>query len=176
MDDLVTWLRGVLAETERLTRAANQAYRYAPGAVPPDGGVHWRWVDGEQWETVDLDAAEEFVSEAGHPSWLATVEEWQTSYDRTMPRSYVESAVEVDIHAARLIALHDPAAVLADIAAKRAILDLHGGLSACPVCISDREGRYPEDWRNDQTPCQTVRLLAEPFADHLDYQATWRPQ
>jgi len=69
-----------------------------------------------------------------------------------------------------------PAFVLADIAAKRAILDLHGGLSACPVCISDREGRYPEDWRNDQTPCQTVRLLAEPFADHLDYQATWRPQ
>jgi len=166
VDDLVTWLRGVLAETERLTRAANQAYRYAPGAVPPDGGVHWRWVDGEQWETVDLDAAEEFVSEAGHPSWLATVEEWQTSYDRTMPRSYVESAVEVDIHAARLIALHDPAAVLADIAAKRAILD---------EIVPALEGYEWDAVAERSTTERLVRLLASAYADRPGYQEAWGP-
>lgn len=57
------------------------------------------------------------------------------------------------------IALNDPAAVLADIEAKRAILaDRWGG--------PDHE----DMWEHH------VRLLAVPFASHPDYDPSWRPE
>jgi hypothetical protein len=66
------------------------------------------------------------------------------------------------------IARHDPARVLAEVAAKRAILDLHepyeservGGQS-CWAC--NRDG-----W-----PCETVRLLAQPFAGRPGWREEW---
>lgn len=73
---------------------------------------------------------------------------------------------------ARHIARHDPARVLAEVTAKRAIVELHEpyaseshGGAACWVC---GPGGFP--W-----PCTTLRLLAMPYADHADYREDWKP-
>lgn len=72
----------------------------------------------------------------------------------------------------------DPDRMLADIAAKRRILDEHAieqtravgeglrvvDVDVCRTC-SNKHG----------VPCLTVRLLAEPYADHPDYQEKWKP-
>lgn len=70
------------------------------------------------------------------------------------------------------IARHDPARVLAEIAAKRAIVELHEpyaseshGGAACWVC---GPGGFP--W-----PCTTLRFLALPDAGHDSYREEWRP-
>ena len=78
-----------------------------------------------------------------------------------------------------------PDRVLADIAAKRAILKIHtppGRLipgyevedwqhDQCPQC------GYVEKWQHDEYgptfPCLTVRLLAQPFADADGYDPSW---
>src|SRR2546423_10960409 len=72
------------------------------------------------------------------------------------------------------IAANDPARVLADVDAKRRIIELHStsdtstfeGRTAtitwCPICRNDGE-------------CPTLRLLALPYADHPDYRGRWRP-
>lgn len=75
---------------------------------------------------------------------------------------------------------YNPARVLADVAAKRAIFDLHaaypqpqvmarGEIIACSMCGSVDDS--PVDW-----PCDTVKLLAAAYADHPDYREEWRPQ
>lgn len=62
---------------------------------------------------------------------------------------------------------HDPAAVLADIAAKRAILGLHqpteSGMS-CDHCADGYSAGWPRDW-----PCPTVRALASAYAHRSGY-------
>lgn len=67
------------------------------------------------------------------------------------------------------IAANDPAYVLADIAAKRAILAEHhtvesAGRVFCSCCGLAELGMAPF------APCRTVRLLCQPFADHPDYE------
>jgi hypothetical protein len=76
------------------------------------------------------------------------------------------------------IALHDPAAVLRDVAAKRAVLAEHLHLETdgiapafgCRVCHNDREwGIGCEGW------CLTVRHLASEFSTHAGYRPEWAP-
>lgn len=72
------------------------------------------------------------------------------------------------------IARHDPARVLADVAAKRRIIDLH---AHCPEQAWDGSN-ITGDCReciDEHYPCGTLRLLALPFADHPDYREEWRP-
>lgn len=77
------------------------------------------------------------------------------------------------------IALHDPAHVLADVKAKRAIVALHapmeietsdvgGDVWAGTVCYACEGG---EGW-----PCTTLRHLAAACAYHPDYKPTWKPE
>lgn len=54
---------------------------------------------------------------------------------------------------------HDPARVLAECEAKRRIVARH-----------DRD-----DSTSFGQPCQTLRLLALPYADHSDYRPEWHP-
>ena len=64
---------------------------------------------------------------------------------------------------------------LAEVQAKRSILDLHVpyrriiGLG-CETCLGAVPGRPFPDF-----PCPTLRLVALPYADHPDYQQEWRP-
>lgn len=73
---------------------------------------------------------------------------------------------------------HDP--VMVDLDAKRRIIDVHEhressprwdpGAIYCVVCDAEEE---PMGLKNGW--CITLRLLALPFADHPDYNPSWRP-
>lgn len=75
------------------------------------------------------------------------------------------------------LARHGPARVLAECAAKRAILALHrrddevqhmvyGDIYPCTEC-GDADASPVE------FPCNTIRSLAAVYADHPDYQQQW---
>ena len=71
----------------------------------------------------------------------------------------------------------DPARVLAEIEAKRRILDLHppreiGRWQVCAMCRP--VGEYPEDATSEPWPCRTIRLLAQPYADRPGFPEEWR--
>lgn len=77
--------------------------------------------------------------------------------------------------------IYEPRAfVLADVEAKRRIVELHqprgvqGGPPyrwACAVC-----DHSPVPWDSTTIwPCRTVRLLALPYAGHAQYRDEWRP-
>ena len=57
--------------------------------------------------------------------------------------------------------------LLADIAAKRRIVELHRRNVEADDCWSC-------GWVKS-LPCDTVRALALPYADHPDYRQEWRP-
>jgi hypothetical protein len=83
--------------------------------------------------------------------------------------------VELDADPLDHIHANNPHAVLADTVAKRAILDEHsslvGGKSSdgCLVCYQD-----PEALDGPTYPCPTLRHLAGPYADHPDYDQSWK--
>ncbi|MFJ9113001.1 DUF6221 family protein [Streptomyces sp. NPDC102283] len=64
------------------------------------------------------------------------------------------------------IVRHDPARVLAEIDAKRSVLDL-----------AERARDYHETFVNGFAAAleNTLRLYALPYADHPDYRPEWRP-
>lgn len=71
---------------------------------------------------------------------------------------------------------HDPARVLADVAAKRRILARHctaGTTRACDGCGWDREDNHNVE---DIDDCPELRDLAAPYAEHPDYDPAWRVQ
>ena len=73
---------------------------------------------------------------------------------------------------------YDSARVLAECAAKRAIIELHAPISlpgvkgkeaGCPLC-----GNYERGYGWETAgPCGTLRALAAVYADHPDYQPEW---
>lgn len=75
-----------------------------------------------------------------------------------------------------------PARVLAECAAKRAIITEHApvdysGLgmespNACRLCGVDA-GMSDWEWAIDSFPCHTLKALAAIYADHPDYQREW---
>lgn len=85
------------------------------------------------------------------------------------------------------IARHDPARVLAEVKAKRAIVQAHacvwlvdqwvevapgqrrrGELRVCRAC------EPVSGFMTDQWPCLTVKLMAAPYDRHPDYDPAWR--
>jgi len=86
------------------------------------------------------------------------------------------------------IARHDPARVLAEVDAKRRMVDVHGPRKLYPdadsllqrtliVCRSCGPSQFPKrPASHHMYPCPTLRLLALPYVDnHPDYRDTWRP-
>ena len=123
----------------------------------------------------------------------ARYDEWDAVGDRTddeIGRSNwrVVGVALMETHpgamaSAQHIARHDPARALRDVAAKRAILELHkpqpkpgygNDLPRCLACLSARD-RWQEDWQADPWPCRTVRLLAAVWDGHPDYRQEWAP-
>lgn len=78
------------------------------------------------------------------------------------------------------IARHDPGRVLREVAAKRAIVTLHGpdvvgyigragqerNSTDCETCSG---GGVPDSW-----PCDTLKYVAAAYDDHPDYDPAWR--
>jgi hypothetical protein len=85
------------------------------------------------------------------------------------------------------IARHDPARVLAEVAAKRAILELHAitvtKVATAPFDPDTGERREPEyevecavcGWVSDDptSGCETIRLLAQSFAGRPGWREEW---
>jgi hypothetical protein len=78
------------------------------------------------------------------------------------------------------IARHDPARVLADVEAKRQIIEQHEPATVsylpsrergCVTCSTAQTW----DAQANEANCQTLRLLALPYADHPEYRDEWRP-
>jgi hypothetical protein len=152
--ELIAFLRARLDEDEQTAREAAVWWGDSdePGEAP-----HWRPVPcGHIWNDHDGSIADEVA----------------------------------DRHAAH-IARHDPARVLADVESKRRIIDLHKitveKLSVPPYDEMTGDPN-PDEYdaycavcgyvwvNNDPTQaCMTLRLLAEPYADHPDYRDEWRP-
>lgn len=130
MDELITWLRGVLDEDERLVLMLPRA--------------EWTW-ERNRAATLRIGETDVDVSDV---RWAAHIER------------------------------HDPASVLADIAAKRAILGLHNG--DYPYDPDDGPGNYSWTARcqecHSEEPCKTLRLLASAYADRPGYLEEWRPR
>lgn len=89
----------------------------------------------------------------------------------------------IDAEASAHIARHDPARVLREVEAKRALLAEHSPRMVL-VMNGDGTGGHllhcgrcsPSDPNHRQRhPCASLRLLAVPYADHSDYREEWRP-
>jgi hypothetical protein len=83
-------------------------------------------------------------------------------------------AIDQDWHLVPARMVYSPRVVLADIDAKRRIINLHSkGYEDNPGSIA------PQGWctvcDGEPLPCPTLRLLALPYADHPDYRDEWRP-
>jgi hypothetical protein len=177
--DLIERLRGRLDEHEAWARAASRTYRYADeGATVPEGGVHWRWVHGDNWDTTNPDpVVEEWVGgEPGAPVNLATVEEWTSSsrlddgtvvHTRQVPLAYANEIVEMDPAAAGLIQRYDPAHVLRTIQAHRQIVELHEGSHECSQY--DHNGDVDRcTWVHEGDICSTLAAVASIYFPESD--------
>ncbi len=142
--------------TEFLTARWDEEQRIAEAAAHRD--AHWYRVETPfEWGVIQ-DAA---VCASGKPIVHSSQE-----YD---------SGLSLD-H----IAYWDPARVLADIAAKRALLELHSddGGHDCPEIVSDHpKGRWVyHGWVSRPDVCETVKALIQPFRDHPDFDPAWAVQ
>ncbi|WP_030917351.1 DUF6221 family protein [Streptomyces sp. NRRL B-24720] len=91
---------------------------------------------------------------------------------------YLDDEVQAD---ERHIARHDPARVLREVDAKRGMIEIHtvvGGFEdedMTDLGLGCSECGYSAEYSDQGGWCDTVRLLAVPYADHADYQQEWTP-
>jgi hypothetical protein len=103
-------------------------------------------------------------------------EDEQAARATTGGKWYSADVLEVNLAAPRPdaehIARHDPARVLAEVNAKRRILD-----EIVPK-VESYWGAVNSEWGceyDDPDGDDVLRLLALPYADHPDYDPAWRP-
>lgn len=149
MSDLAEFLLARIAEDEAVARAA----------IDPDRpGIHWHWVnsnDDSPSVPRGQHADREYMTD---PASLRTVEEFPTSSVGNLPSFAISHAEEVRSGPALHIARHDPARVLAECEAKRAIVE---------------EATHPQT--SSVEGYNILRILAVAHADHPDYDEEWRP-
>ena len=138
---ITEFLDARIAEDEAVARAAVDSER--PGA-------HWQWVTGQTDTPVapgDLEEAQEYQPTIS----LRSVEEFPSSAGM-LPAFPIGYAEEVDPGAGEHIARHDPARVLAECAAKRALLDI--------------------DFQTSEL-LDNHRVMASIYKGHPDYREEW---
>lgn len=95
--------------------------------------------------------------------WKAYLHEDTGDYVGTRNGNARWTIAEVDVyHAAEHIARHDPARVLAEIEAKRRI-------------VERLQSPDPHLYGEPCNDCATLYDLAAVYADHVDYDQAWRP-
>lgn len=111
-----------------------------------------------------LDAEQEEAERIGSQRgmvWSATREGISSDRARLLEGAYGSCNVG---SLSTFVARHDPTRVLAEVAAKRAILDEHGeapiSRGQCGMCMQE-------------LPCRTVRLLVQPYAAHPHFHPSW---
>lgn len=154
-NDLAGWLLEQIADDERVAREAKPGPWFANG---DDELPEWDWQVGTATDVI--------------------------GYSETFPGVDARGDVVgvgyegggTDRPNARHIARWDPVRVLAECEAKRRVVELHKPYRrihgvGCEACLQPR--RLPPDapgW-----PCDTLRLLALPYADRPGYRAEWKP-
>ncbi|MFF3911985.1 DUF6221 family protein [Streptomyces sp. NPDC001852] len=97
------------------------------------------------------------------------IEQVLTSWDGgTTHTPMVQFGAEDPVPLLTHVARHDPAQVLRELQAKRALLEEHR-MRDDGTCRTCREAACP------RSPCTTLRLLAVPYAGHPGYDDSWRP-
>lgn len=139
MDDLIAWLRARLDEDERVALAATAGpWRYDPTKHHREPGTV-RFSEGVFAGFIGTDA-----------TCIATTGETDDA----------QSMLDAE-HIARW----DPARVLAEVEAKRALLQ---------ECAHELARSAPRSNLNDFA-CTVLRSLGKPYAQHPDYRPEWRP-
>lgn len=166
-DDLVTFLRARLDEDEATAMACKfSRWKYAYGVLSGDAGP----TAPIPWSMVNADGVQRHGEMEGR-TW--------SDFAKRITIHDPEGAGLT--HAAR----HDPARVLAEVAAKRRILDIHAPIAgACTTCCAeaimdvhwDGEEETVVWTRHDMAaPCPTLRALGLLYADRPNYREEWRP-
>lgn len=146
--------------TDFLLQRLSEDEAAARAAIDPDRpGTHWRWVVPDDGSDPDA------------PRWLRTTEVFPTT-SGVGPLPAFPLGFEFKAEPSRgmdHIARHDPARVLADVEAKRKIVE------RCAYATQDSfAGDYDLAPRCDLA-WDILCDLASVFADHPDYRAEWRP-
>lgn len=179
-DELVAFLNARLEEDERIARAAS-----GRDADPVSEPEEWRWECCEDDQPLDVDLAiaggEETLVHGEHYNvGLRSVQEYPTR--SVGPLSHLVLSDEcVRPQDARHIARHDPARVLREVEAKRAILGLHypglppaGAPDGLTICAGEEADG--DTWQMATSwPCHTVCVIAAVYSDHPDYRPEWKP-
>lgn len=155
MEELIAFLRARLDEDAAAARAATPGpWWYNPRK---------QWLEGEAFESYDLAKGLEFVGYGGpHPFTGAVA--------GTGPADHSQSMAD-----AAHIARHDPARVLAEVDAKRRILD------ECAYWIekinesTTTKHPYPNLAERGEVVLPVLTLLGLPYAEHPEYRTEWRP-
>ena len=105
----------------------------------------------------------------GGGRWASWNRSWDDGQHRDLAIDGARVAtlpIDIDEHVCR----HDPVRILAECEAKRRIIELHTKAGAddwyrgsCRIC-----GESDVDY-----PCDTLKALALPYAEHSDYRAEW---
>ena len=145
VDELITWLRAQLDEDERVAIAI-QGDRYGDN-------------DDGRWRNWTIEEHED-----RHGPYLSAL-------GVELVHSYADNVITPQ--RGEHIARWDPARVLAEVKAKRRILDEHAYApksDSCRTCWRSNRGGTARE----ASPCPTVRLLAQPYAGRDGWQESWR--
>jgi hypothetical protein len=137
MSDLTDWLLAQIAADEAVARAA--AEESAP-----------EWEHAYHLGSGQIQTA----NKVGQPGY---------QYHQSVTHDYEGLSDSVDPAAGVHIATHDPARILAECAAKRAIV----GLDICTACQVEMQPCHHRD--------DTLRALASVYADREGYDEGWAP-
>jgi len=175
--DLAAWLTRIWDEEEQIALEASR-HDEEPLVV---GGEHWLWACDEHDEVVVPDPLTQEFVECPQGGWarvsLRSVEQYPyRAIPGTGPSIHLHTE-ELPPSIALHISRHDPASVLARIAADRKILALHtpfrlefDRITGCATCsYRNNEEELQVTW-----PCPTLRLLASPYADRPGFREEWR--
>lgn len=149
-DDLITWIHAQLDDDERMARAAI-------------GGGRWHYSNGDSvgaWTLYDEEWA------------IASLETYRTEaydYAERMPAFRSPLYVDADANGTH-IARWDPVSVLADIEAKRLVIDVLRGFEP-----NDQWESQPDMGQRENNAAGALRALALPYANRPGHRAEWRP-
>lgn len=158
MSDLMAFLQARLDEDEQVARAA-------PGVQwvhRVDEDISGAAVFDEQWTLVTPTSYAKHVEQGNHP--------YSNKPGATGPRYIEDSRDDLVAHIARF----DPARVLAEVQAKRALVEMHSGTHECV------------GWKYGEWNCvhvapgsafeldPTLLLLASAYADHSNFNPEWK--
>jgi hypothetical protein len=147
--DLASWLLDCIAEDERAALTGWFGHPWAEGPLP-DGAV-----------------------------WRANYEKiLQIPAKNQRGRELIAQCGWADVSRAGHIARWHPRRVLTECDAKRRAIGLHkaqlvGGYQRCAECGPCVDCAW--DGHPDDSPCETLRLLALPYDDCPGYLEEWRP-